>query len=372
MLAYLNGKIFTGEQVMLDKCVLTSEGKVLNIVPATDVPEAARQIDLQGNLLAPAFTDLQIYGGNGQLFGEFPSVDALASTYEFCRSGGATHFLPTVATNSEAVMSAAIQAVREYWAGGGRGVLGLHLEGPYIHSEKRGAHLSEYIQKPDLDALKKLVANGHGVVKMMTIAPEVFDGATLDYLLDQGIRLSAGHSNATYDQAMWAFDKGIDTATHLYNAMSALQHRAPGMVGAIFEHPGVSVSVVADGYHVDFAAIRIAKKILQDRMFLITDAVTENPNGRYAHLLAGEKYIVPDGTLSGSALTMLKAVKNSVRELGGTLEESLRMASLYPARVMGLEHRIGRIAPGFDENFIVLDPELQLINVFDRANPGQG
>lgn len=367
MKAYINGKVFTGDKILPNRCVLTDQGKIVDLIEAGSVPAQAQSVDLSGNILAPAFIDLQIYGGNGHLFGEFPSVNALKATFDYCKAGGATLFLPTVATNSETVMFAAIDAVREYWRSGGTGVPGLHLEGPYINPAKRGAHLSEFIKSPTLEGVKKLFDYGRGVIKMMTLAPEICSVEVLDFLLQQDVILSAGHTNAGYTQAMTAFGKGIKTATHLFNAMSPLQHRGPGMVGAIFDHPEVRVSMVADGYHVDFPVIRIAKKLLGDRLFLITDAVAESPNGRYSHRLQGDKYVVADGTLSGSALTMGKAVKNCVSQVGIPLEEALRMASLYPAQVLGVDHALGKIDPGFDENFVILNERADVLSVVYSA-----
>lgn len=362
MRAYINGQIFTGDTLWQQHAVLAENGRVSAVVPVSAVPAGVERIDLGGGLLAPAFLDIQIYGGNGHLFGEFPSVEALAATVAYSRAGGAVACLPTVATNSGSVMRAAIDAVRAYWAGGGRGVPGLHLEGPYIHPDKRGAHLAEFIRKPELNEVKELLAYGKGVIKMMTLAPECCSDEVVNFLLQEGIVVSAGHSNASYAQAVRAFDRGIRTATHLFNAMSALQHRAPGMVGAILDHPGVSVSVVADGFHVDYAAIRIAKKVLQERLFLITDAVTENTGGAYSHRLDGDRYVVADGTLSGSALTMWKAVQNCVRHADIPLEEALRMAALYPARVIGSDHIYGKIERHFAESFVVLKgDEVRLI-----------
>lgn len=361
---YTNGKIFNGETILEGYDVLTEAEKIVQVARGIEPMKDAAIVDLQGKLLAPAFLDLQIYGGNGLLFGEFPSVEALQKTYEYCVSGGATHFLPTVATNSEAVMNAAIEAVRAYWQQGGEGVLGLHLEGPYISIEKRGAHLQSFIQTPTIEKLYSLFTKGADVIKMMTVAPEVCSGEVLNFLLQQKeVIISSGHTNATYEQAMNSFNKGIKTATHLFNAMSPLQHRAPGMVGAILDRDDVNVSLVADGHHVDFAAIRIAKKILQERLFLITDAVTENRQGQYSHRLQGDKYVIADGTLSGSALTMLQAVQNCVNKAGISLQEALRMASLYPARAMSLERQFGRIEEGFRENFVILNTDLALISV---------
>jgi N-acetylglucosamine-6-phosphate deacetylase len=364
MKAYTNGKIFTGKKIIDRHIVLTENDKIIDILTEGGIPPDIEIVDLKHGLLAPAFMDIQIYGGNGHLFGEFPSVEALKATYEYCLSGGVTHFLPTVATNSEQVMYAAIEAVRAYWQQGGKGVVGLHLEGPYINVEKRGAHLKQFIVTPSVEGVKKLLAAGKSIIKMMTLAPEVCSDEVIQLIQNQGVIVSAGHTNATYQQAANAFKKGIHVATHLFNAMSPLQHREPGVVGAILDHAKVSVSAVADGYHVDFAALRIAKKILKDRLFLITDAVTESLNGQYTHRLQGDKYVIADGTLSGSALTMLKAVKNCVEHMHIPLEEALRMASLYPAKVVGLGKKLGKIEIGYDENFILLDDNINLKKVF--------
>ena len=373
MKVYHNGRIFTGTEILENQCVIVENNTITALVESQNIPKEAERIDLQGHLLAPSFIDIQIYGGNAHLFGEFPSVEALKATYDYCVAGGATHFLPTVATNSETIMLDAIEAVRDYWAQDGKGVLGLHLEGPYINKVKRGAHLIEHIKHhPSVSDIKKWLDKGKGIVKMMTLAPEVCSDEVIDLLQSNDILVSAGHTNATFEEATVAFDKGIHLATHLFNAMSPLQHRALGMVGAIFEHPKVQVSLVADGFHVDFAAIRIAKKVLGERLFLITDAVTENTvtprvmaqdalKGSYSHRLEGDKYVVADGTLSGSALTMVKCVQNCVEKVGIPLEESLRMASLYPARALSLDNRLGRIDQGFEANFVLLDDGLNLI-----------
>ena len=366
MKAYHNGRIFTGDEILENQCVIVENDLITALLDAQNIPAEARRIDLKGHLLVPAFMDIQIYGGNGHLFGEFPSVEALAATYDYCRAGGATHLMPTVATNSETVMLEAIEAVRDYWAQGGKGVLGLHLEGPYINVSKRGAHIREFIKAdPSVFDIEKWVSVGKGIVKIMTLAPEGCSAAVVDLLQLNGIRVSAGHTNASFEEATAAFDKHIGLATHLFNAMSPFGHRAMGVVGAVFAHPSVQASVVADGYHVDFEAIKIAKKIMGERLFCITDAVTENRNGAYSHRLEGEKYVIADGTLSGSALTMLKCVQNCVHKVGISLEESLRMASLYPAKAVGLDNRFGRIKTGFDADFVLLDENLNLISVFE-------
>jgi N-acetylglucosamine-6-phosphate deacetylase len=256
-----------------------------------------------------------------------------------------------------------IEAVRDYQAGGGKGLLGIHLEGPYINPAKKGAHLEKFIKKPAIAEIRSLLEKGRGVIKMMTLAPEQCDRDTIALLLQHNVVVSAGHSNATYEEAIDGFYQGIPAATHLFNAMSPLQGRQPGMVGAIYDHNDVRSSIVCDGVHVDFAAVRISKKILQDRLFFITDAVAEVQYGEYTHVFRGDRFTLPDGTLSGSALTMLKAVKNGVQKAGIPLPEALRMASLYPASLMGLEKKWGSMQTGAQADFILLDDQLNLLQV---------
>lgn len=363
MKVFINGKIFTANTFLENKAVLVDEGKIIAITDETNF-SGNGVFDLKQNILAPAFIDLQIYGGNQYLFGEFPSVKALESTYQYCLSGGALYFLPTIATNSLEIMLAGIEAVKEYWKQGRKGVLGLHLEGPYINESKRGAHLLQHIRKPSIEEIKLLIEKGKDVIKIITLAPEVCSTEIIKLLQQNNIIISAGHSNATYTEAKAAFKNGIKTATHLYNAMSPLNHREPGLTGAILDSGNIAVSIVADGHHVDYAAVRIAKKIVGDKLFLITDAVTQNNKGDYMHQLSGDKHVLPNGTLSGSSLTMLKAVNNCIHRAQIDAREALRMASLYPARVMGIDNRKGQIEKNYDADLIILSPEMKLLSVF--------
>jgi N-acetylglucosamine-6-phosphate deacetylase len=267
-----------------------------------------------------------------------------------------------LATNTIDIFKKAIDAVRAYWTKGGQGVYGLHLEGPWINGIKRGAHVKEWIHSPSFEEVKDVLEYGRGVIKMITIAPEVCSDPIIDLILSENIILSAGHSDATYQEAVRGFDKGISTVTHLYNAMSSLHHREPGLVGATLYHGKVCSSIIPDGYHVDYVAIAIAKKIMGDRLFAITDAVTETSSGPYQHQLAGDKYEC-NGVLSGSALSMHKAFKNLVEHAGVEVAEALRMCSLYPAKVLGCDDQHGKIAPKAAGQFLVLDKQLNLVEV---------
>jgi N-acetylglucosamine-6-phosphate deacetylase len=360
--AFTNAVIFTGKEKLTGSAILVNDKKIEGIVPIAEIPSGYDIHDLKGNNIAPAFIDLQIYGGNGYLFSANPSAQAIEATYNYCMQGGCSHFLLTMATNSKEIFSKGIQVAKQYLNAGGKGLLGLHLEGPWINTVKRGAHAEEYIHQPTLKEVKELVQEGEGIIKIITLAPEEVDEKIIDYLQENKIIVSAGHSNATYKQAMQSFTK-IKTATHLFNAMSPLQSREPGMVGAIYDHPSVSSSIVADGIHTDYAALRISKKILKERLFLITDAVSETSEGAYTHVFNKDRYTLPDGTLSGSALTMMQAVKNCVQYGNTDLEEALRMASLYPAKIIGIENDYGRIEKNYAASFVVFDAAMKIIEV---------
>lgn len=361
--AFYNGTIYTGEQILTQKAILVQNGYIDEIVEESAIPDGYEKEDLNGMNIAPSFIDLQIYGGNGKLFSQDLSVASLQATYQYCISGGASHFMITMATNSIEKFLRGIEVVRDYWNEGGKGLLGLHLEGPYLNPVKKGAHIEQYIKQPTIDEVQMLLNKGAGVFKMMTLAPERCDDTVIDLLLKNNILVSAGHSNAVSDEATRAFNNGIPTATHLFNAMSAFQHRAPGMVGAIYDHPKVMCSVVCDGVHVDFAAVRISKKIMKERLFFITDAVAETNIGDYIHVYKGDRYTLPDGTLSGSSLTMMQCVKNAVEHVGIELDEALRMASLYPAKLLGKDCKLGKIEKGYEASLVIFDEKFEEIRL---------
>jgi len=361
--AFVAREIFTGQEIQTGMAVLVRDGKIVDLVAASAIPAGYRIRELGGYMLAPAFIDLQIYGGNGKLFSAEMNTEALDAVYEYCLQGGCTQFMITMATNSIEKFVRGLEVAKEYRSNGGKGLLGVHLEGPYINPVKKGAHIEKFIKRPAMDELEHLLHEGKDIFRMMTLAPERCDRACIELLLRNGIILSAGHSNATYEEAVDGFYMGIPAATHLFNAMSPLQGRQPGVVGAIYDHNDVRCSVVCDGVHVDYASVRISKKIMQDRLFFITDAVTEVQYGEYVHLFREDRYTLPDGTLSGSALTMLQAVRNGVEKAGIPLPEALRMASLYPAMVLGEHDRRGTIQPGAVADLILLDDQLNLLRV---------
>lgn len=355
---YSADKIFTGTKWLINHSIIVEAEIIVDIIPSSQINQSTNKL-INCKTLVPSFIDIQIYGAHGKLLAVQPNADALFSLYDYCSHGGALHFMPTVATNSYDVFYKCIDAVKDYWQQGGKGCLGLHIEGPWINKIKRGAHIESFIHSPSIDEVKKLLDYGKDVIKIITLAPEVCSDEVIKLIQSRNIIISAGHSNATYRQATNAFNNGIKTATHLYNAMSPLQHREPGMVGAIFNHEKVMCSIVPDGYHVDFSAIQIAKKIMQERLFVITYAVTETTEGFYPHHLAGDKY-ESNGILSGSALTMMKAVKNLVQHCNIETAEALRMCSLYPAQVLSLKD-LGKIEKGYKGSFVDIDLNIENI-----------
>ena len=360
--AYTAGTVYTGTDKLRHHAVLTTDGHIDALVPAIAVSEEY-EVKSFGNqaIIAPAFVDLQLYGANNRLLSVYPDAQTVSDIVQYSKSGGAAWCLPTVATNTYEVIFKCIDAIRDYWQQGGKGALGLHVEGPWISMEKRGAHNPDWIFSPTLEQVEELIEYGRNVIKIITLAPEVCTPDILEYIQLQKIIVSAGHSNATYEQAIETFNTtGVATVTHLYNAMSPMQHRAPGLVGAVLDHPLVKAAIIPDGHHVDYAAIRIAKKILNERLFAITDAVTTTTEGYYKHQFAGDKY-TSNGILSGSALTMHKAFINLVVYAGVKVDEALRMCSLHPARIIKHSDEIALLKNGYPASMVVLDKALNLV-----------
>jgi N-acetylglucosamine-6-phosphate deacetylase len=347
--AFINATIFTGSEKISGKALVIEDDKIKEITDIQAIPESAKQIDCKDCFIAPGLIDLQIYGGGGYLFSNDPSAAALESMIASLLVNGTTGFFVTLATNSLEIFRKAIEIVKE---NPHPALLGIHLEGPYINPIKRGAHIIEYIKRPEKKEVEKLLEEADGVLKMMTLAPEMCDPEIIKLLKDNGVVISAGHSNATFEEAVEGFKNGITTTTHLFNAMSPLHHRDTGLPGATYLTEDIFASVIADGIHVDYNTLFISKKIMGERLFLITDAVEENKEGAYIHVKQKDRFTLPDGTLSGSCLTLLQAVKNCVEHAQIPLDEALRMASTYPAKLINASDS-GKIQPGYKANLTI-------------------
>jgi N-acetylglucosamine-6-phosphate deacetylase len=248
----------------------------------------------------------------------------------------------------------AIAASKNYQ---GFGLIGLHLEGPFFNPIRRGAHQEAFVQQPDLDFLNQLIDQTTGLPTYMTIAPEMFSEKELSRLIHSPLMLSIGHSEASFEEAKSAIAAGITRITHLFNAMSQWQSRALGIVGASFLSDAWT-SIIVDGQHCDFESVRLAKKLKGPKLFLITDAVTHDESGPYFFAKKGDRFTNDQGTLSGSALTMVQAIQNCVNKVDIPLDEALRMATLYPAEVVNRSHEIGSIGLGKKACFVHLSDDL--------------
>jgi N-acetylglucosamine-6-phosphate deacetylase len=354
-----NLQLISDGQITNGKAVLITGAQIMAITDSHAIPEGIGKTDLNGAFLAPGLIDLQIYGSGGKLFGGKPEAAALERMENDLLKQGTTGFFATIATNTNAVVERGIKSAKAYRENCKGNFLGIHLEGPYINPEKRGAHPEKYIKKGTLSEVQRWIEMADGVIKMMTIAPELQEREVMDYLNDKGIILSSGHSNATYQQGKSFLNNPVKAVTHLFNAMPQMHHRDPGYIPAIFEEKPFT-SIVADGAHIDWAMVRLAKRELGDKLFLITDAVTATNEGVYQHELRGDHYVIPDGPLSGSSLTMLKAVRNCVEHTGINLAEAINMASLYPAQLASMTKN-GRIAAGYDADMVVFNSGFEVL-----------
>jgi N-acetylglucosamine-6-phosphate deacetylase len=354
--------LFDGDAFIDGQTVLVEDGIIAALWPEGGAVDADTVIELKGGVLAPGFIDAQVNGGGGVLFNETPTVDGLHAIIEAHRPFGVTAMLPTLITDTPEKTRAAVAAVKDAIAAGSPGCLGIHLEGPFISPARKGAHDGDHIRvmrDADVEFLLGLDID----TVLVTLAPDVVAPQQIRRLSDAGIIVSLGHSDATYDGVARAAEAGATGITHLFNAMSPFSHRAPGMVGAALESGDLWCGIIADGHHVDAAALRVALRAKRPpgRLFLVSDAMPTvgdagdvfKLNGRTV-TRSGGRLTLADGTLAGSDLDMASAVRFAVRELGVPREEALRMASLYPATLLRKDDRYGRIRPGYHADFVHL------------------
>jgi N-acetylglucosamine-6-phosphate deacetylase len=354
-----NQNVFLPDGLQASQDIIIENGLIKSI-------EANKSSIKSNHYLLPGFVDLQIYGAAGKLFSAEPSIENIKIIEDQLLREGTTSFLICLATNTPEVFNQCISIIKDYRSSA-RNCMGLHLEGPFINPEKRGAHVKEYIRKASLDEIKQLLDFGDGTIKMMTLAPELQDDDVVQYLLDNDVVISLGHSSATFEQATKAYNQGIQTTTHLFNAMSPLQHRAPGIPTAVFNHPTAMASIITDGLHVDFEVVKMAAKLMRERLFIITDAVTECDKGPYQHHAVDGKFVMPDGTLSGSAMTMLQSIKNCIQHCDVSFNDAMNMASYYPSKLIGQQHVIGSLNVGNEANMVMLNEQLDVVKVFYRG-----
>lgn len=367
-IALTNARVLTESGLRDDLAVLVDDDRIAGVLDAGDARlEAVAIHDLGGHLLLPGFIDVQVNGGGDVLFNEAPTVDAIRRIGEAHRRHGTTGFLPTLISDDIDVMRAAIAAVDAAIADGVPGVLGIHLEGPYIAPDRRGAHDASKFRLPDAREIDLACSLERGVT-VLTLAPEQVGDGIVRAFVERGAIVCIGHSAASYEQARGALDAGARGFTHLYNAMSPLQGRAPGVVGAALEDRASWCGLIVDGHHVHPGALRVALAAKpRGKLMLVTDAMPPVGGGSDTYTLAGAtitcrdgRCVTRDGVLAGSSLDMAGAVRNTVSMLGVDLAEAARMAATYPADFLGLGNTHGRIAPGWVADLVELDQDLQV------------
>ncbi|HWX31738.1 MAG TPA: N-acetylglucosamine-6-phosphate deacetylase [Steroidobacteraceae bacterium] len=366
--ALVNGRLLTGSGLVSGQTLLLSGARIEALVDPADARcKGAALVDLGGQLLLPGFIDVQVNGGGGVLFNDDPNPESIRAIGTAHRRFGTTGFLPTLISDDLDTIGRAIAAVQSALDAGMPGVLGIHIEGPFLNWARRGVHDSKHLRVLDtsLVSLLSRLRTGRTVV---TLAPEMTTPEMVAQLVARGILVSAGHSEASFAETTAAIAHGLRGFTHLFNAMARLEPREPGIVGAALYDENTWCGIIVDGHHVDPVMLKLALRCKRhDRFMLVTDAMPAVGSTEPTFVLQGRTIRVVDGicrdengTLAGTALDMAAAVRNAVSLLGLDVVEAARMASEYPADFLGLGGELGRIAPGYRANLVLMDDELRV------------
>ena len=366
--ALLPSRLLTPAGFVQGRCVVIDDGRIAAIVPAGECPANARK--LAGDLL-PGFIDLQVNGGRGVLFNDQPTVEGIGHIGQAHRRFGTTGFLPTLISDEFEVIEQAIAAVDAAIAQGVPGVLGIHIEGPFLNPARKGIHDASRFRTLDAQAIALLASLRHGRT-LVTLAPECAPPGAIRALVDRGVVIAAGHTAASYAEIQAGLAEGLSGFTHLFNAMTQLGSREPGVVGAALDSRETWCGLIADGHHVHPAAMRIALAAKgAERIALVTDAMpTVGWEGREFKLggqrivEAGGRLTGADGTLAGSNLDMASAVRNAVELMGVDLATAVRMASLVPAEVLGIAGERGSVAPERIADLVLIDARGQVVETW--------
>ena len=364
--ALVNGRVLVGGEFQTGRTVVIDGERIATILADDDLPADIASLDLAGQMLVPGFIDTQVNGGGDHLFNDDPSVDTIAAIGAAHRRFGTTGFLPTLISDDADKIEEALEAVRAAIAAGVPGVLGIHIEGPFLNVEKKGIHDAEKLRPIDEEEIG-IVSRGTGGRTIVTLAPEEVPAESIRRLSDAGVLVCAGHSNASADCIAEALGNGLRGFTHLFNAMSQLTAREPGVVGAALYDEESWCGIIVDGYHDDPRVLKLALRSAPlSRFMLVTDAMP-SVGGSKTFMLGRETISVvdgkaanADGTIAGSDLDMASAVRNARSMLGLDLADAVTMASANPAAFLGLDHELGRIADGYRASLVLLDDKLQV------------
>ncbi len=375
MYALINGRIFDGEKLLYNSAIVIEGSKIKEVVKIEKLdvlyPEIEK-LNVEGNLVAPGFIDLQLNGCGGVLLNEEVSKKTLEIMNETNLKYGCTSFTPTLITCSDEKIEKAIKIMDEIEDLDSIGVLGLHIEGPYISIEKKGTHREDLIRILSNEIVEKI---SNSKTCILTLAPENAKKSHIKLLKEKGINVALGHTNATYEEVMDKKQYGITLGTHLYNGMSSFSHREPGVVGAIFDSEDIRSGIIVDGFHCHYASVKIAHQIMGERLYLVTDAASPAGTSMTEFIFEGKKCFHKDGqlrneegNLAGSVLTMDQGVRNLIEHVGLSLEEALKMASLYPAKAINIHDRYGKIGENYFADLVILDEKLQVKNVVVKGD----
>jgi N-acetylglucosamine-6-phosphate deacetylase len=377
--ALINGRVLLPGGFEEGIAVLIEGDRITDIVPQSHAKVAAAQrYDLDGQLLLPGFIDTQVNGGGGALFNDHPSIDNIRQIGQAHRRFGTTGFLPTLISDDLHVVENAIGAVQAAVSARVPGVLGIHIEGPYLNVERKGVHDATKLRELDETALK-LLTSLRGGKTLITLAPEMTTPQMIRKLVNAGMIVSAGHTNGTYAEIKTALDQGLRGFTHLFNAMSQLTGREPGVVGAALDNQHSWAGIIVDGLHVDPVVLRIALRSKpHDRFMLVTDAMPNVGIDGSEFMLQGRRIIVRDGKcldesgrLAGSHLNMAEAIRNATTLLDLDLPTAVKMATEYPATFLGLEHELGKIEAGYRASLVQCTRTLDVITTWIDGDAGE-
>jgi N-acetylglucosamine-6-phosphate deacetylase len=364
--AIIGARVFDGTRLLDGHAVLVEGERIAAVLGTDELPAGTHRVRVEG-LVAPGLIDVQVNGGGGVLFNDLRTAEGIAAIGAAHRRYGTTGFLPTLITDTRAHMAEAIEAARAAIAAKVPGVLGIHLEGPFLNPERKGVH-DPGLMRPIEEADIALVTSLEDGAMLLTIAPEKVPVATIRRLAEAGVLLSAGHTAAPHDTVVAARAAGLSGFTHLFNAMPPLAGREPGPVGAALNDPAAYVGIVADLFHVSAAALQVAIRAHgPERMMLVTDAMPSVGSDLSEFLIDGNvitrsrgRLTRADGTIAGSDLDMATAVRNAVAALGLPVETALQMASRWPAEFLGRGGDLGRIAPGYRADLTLFDDGLEV------------
>ena len=372
--SFVGATIFDGFNRHLNSALIIMNGKVVEIIPEEKVDPSTDQIVLAGGLLTPGFVDLQVNGGGGVLFNDNPSLENLKTICEAHAKLGTTSIMPTLISDSPEVHKRAISVIIDALYYPIKGLVGLHLEGPHLAVARKGAHEERFIRPMkeldclELESLANKVRN-----LMLTIAPEAVLPQQITRLSNAGAVISLGHTDCTFNQAADAVDAGATCATHLFNAMSPFGSREPGLVGAVLNSGKLFSGIIADGFHVNKISINLAlqAKKAPGALFLVSDSMS-TVGSEQTHFFLNDrlitrsqgKLILEDGALAGADISLSDAVRYMVNEVGILQDDAIRMASLIPAKVLGMESEIGCLVPDAQADFLWMKNDLEIEKVW--------